>query len=124
MIRPDTSPNQADLERWCDQPQPAGASYSSRGPEVWGYAGLGYRHVFGPNHHTCYDRQDPSYQVYGVWAGSNVRVVNPPTSHHPGGVNVLFLDGSVRFAKESIDRMSWRALGTRSGGEIVSASAY
>ena len=78
--------------------------------------------MFGPNHHTCYDRQDPSYQVYGVWAGSYVRLVNPPTSHHPGGVNVLFLDGSVHFVKETIDRSTWRALGTRAGGEVISAS--
>ncbi len=104
FIRPDTSSDQADLERWCEQPNPAGAAYGSRGPETWGYAGLGYGRVFSPNHYTCYDRQDPSYQVYGVWAGSNVRVVNPPTSHHPGGVNVLLLDGSVQFVKESINR--------------------
>jgi prepilin-type N-terminal cleavage/methylation domain-containing protein/prepilin-type processing-associated H-X9-DG protein len=121
-MRPDTSSDQSDLESWCDQPSPAGAAYGSRGPEVWGYAGLGYRHLFAPNHHTCYDRQDPSYQVYGVWAGSNVRIVNPPTSHHPGGVNVVFLDGSVHFVKDTIARLPWRALGTRAGGEIVSAS--
>ena len=100
------------------------AAFSSREPETWGYAGLGYRHVFGPNHHTCYDRQDPSYQVYGVWAGSYVRLVNPPTSHHPGGVNVLFLDGSVHFVKQTIDRSTWRALGTRSGQEVVSSTHY
>jgi len=122
MIRPDTSSDQGDLERWCEQPNPAGAAFGSRGPETWGYTGLGYRHVFGPNHHTCYDRQDPSYQVYGVWAGSYVRVVNPPTSHHPGGVNVLFLDGSVHFVKQTINRSTWRALGTRSGQEVISAS--
>jgi len=123
-IRPNTSSSQADLEGWCDQSPPAGAAYGSRGPEIWGYGGLGYRHVFTPNHHTCYDRQDPSYLVYGFWAGDAVRIVNPPTSHHPGGVNVLFLDGSVHFVKETINRPTWRALGTRSGGEVVSASEF
>ena len=88
IIRPDTSSSQTDLEQLVRTTLAAGAAFGSRGPETWGYAGFGYRHVFGPNHHTCYDRQDPSYQVYGVWAGSNVRLVNPPTSHHPGGVNV------------------------------------
>jgi hypothetical protein len=38
-------------------------------------------------------------------------------------VDVLFLDGSVHFVKESIDRASWRALGTRSGGEAFSADS-
>jgi prepilin-type N-terminal cleavage/methylation domain-containing protein/prepilin-type processing-associated H-X9-DG protein len=45
-------------------------------------------------------------------------------SYHPGGVNVLCGDGSVRFVKSSIDGLTWRALGTRKGGEVVSSDAY
>ena len=41
-------------------------------------------------------------------------------SYHPGGVNVLLLDGSVRFVKSSINLQTWRALGTRAGGEVIS----
>jgi prepilin-type N-terminal cleavage/methylation domain-containing protein/prepilin-type processing-associated H-X9-DG protein len=41
-------------------------------------------------------------------------------SYHTGGVNVLFMDGSVRFAPNSIDLATWRALGSRAGGEVVS----
>ncbi|MFO0951508.1 MAG: H-X9-DG-CTERM domain-containing protein [Isosphaeraceae bacterium] len=33
-------------------------------------------------------------------------------------------DGSVRFIKQSINYYVWNVLGTRSGGEIVSADAY
>jgi prepilin-type N-terminal cleavage/methylation domain-containing protein/prepilin-type processing-associated H-X9-DG protein len=44
-------------------------------------------------------------------------------SFHPGGVNVLFADGSVRFVKDSISANVWRAIGTRSGGEAVSADS-
>jgi prepilin-type processing-associated H-X9-DG protein len=40
-------------------------------------------------------------------------------SHHAGGVNVSFVDGSVRFVLETIRRSVWRALGTRNGGELV-----
>ncbi len=37
-------------------------------------------------------------------------------SRHPGnGANTVFLDGHVQFIKDSIDLMTWRALGTRSG---------
>jgi prepilin-type processing-associated H-X9-DG protein len=40
-------------------------------------------------------------------------------SYHRGGVNVLFMDGSVRFVISSIELANWRALGTRNGGEVV-----
>jgi prepilin-type processing-associated H-X9-DG protein len=46
------------------------------------------------------------------------------TSDHPGGVNVLFADGSVHFIKSSIAGATWRALGTISGGEIISSNQY
>jgi len=45
-------------------------------------------------------------------------------SRHPGGVNVGFADGSVRFVKNTVNTLSWNALATRAGGEIVSADAY
>ncbi|GAB4135508.1 MAG: DUF1559 domain-containing protein [Planctomycetaceae bacterium] len=40
-------------------------------------------------------------------------------SRHFGGVNVSMADGSVRFVSESINLSVWRALSTRSGGEVV-----
>jgi prepilin-type N-terminal cleavage/methylation domain-containing protein/prepilin-type processing-associated H-X9-DG protein len=40
-------------------------------------------------------------------------------SYHPGGVNALLLDGSVRFVTSNIARDTWRAFGTRDGGEIA-----
>ena len=45
-------------------------------------------------------------------------------SYHPGGVNVLLGDGSVRFVKSTINGATWRALGTVAGGEVVSADSY
>ena len=45
-------------------------------------------------------------------------------SNHPGGFNVLFTDGSVRFIKNSIALQVFRALITRAGGEVVTADAY
>ncbi len=45
-------------------------------------------------------------------------------SHHPGGVNVLFCDGSVKFIKETLPGPVWRSLGSVNGGEVVSADAY
>jgi len=45
-------------------------------------------------------------------------------SAHPGGVNVGFADGSIRFIKDTISRPIWVSLGTRAGGEVVSADSY
>ena len=45
-------------------------------------------------------------------------------SWHPGGVNVLFADGSVRFVKNSINIRTWMALGTKAGGEVLSSDSY
>jgi prepilin-type processing-associated H-X9-DG protein len=45
-------------------------------------------------------------------------------SEHPGGSNFLFVDGSVRFLKNSINLPTYCALGSRAGGEVISADAY
>ncbi len=45
-------------------------------------------------------------------------------SYHPGGVNALLGDGSVRFVKSTINGFTWRALGSVAGGEVVSADAF
>ena len=43
------------------------------------------------------------------------------TSRHPGGVNVLFCDGSVHFLKNGIQLKTLAALCTRDLGEVVGA---
>jgi prepilin-type processing-associated H-X9-DG protein len=40
-------------------------------------------------------------------------------SHHPGGFNVLFADGSIRFLKSSISPQILGGLLTRNGNESV-----
>jgi prepilin-type N-terminal cleavage/methylation domain-containing protein/prepilin-type processing-associated H-X9-DG protein len=45
-------------------------------------------------------------------------------SLHPGGANFAMADGSVRFVKNGIDVRAYRGLGTRAGGEILSADQY
>jgi prepilin-type processing-associated H-X9-DG protein len=46
------------------------------------------------------------------------------SSRHPGGANVLMCDGSVRFLKDSTSIQTIWALGSRAGGEILSADSY
>ena len=46
------------------------------------------------------------------------------SSNHPGGVNILFADASVRFVKSSVAQTVWMSLGSRNGGEVVSSDSY
>jgi prepilin-type processing-associated H-X9-DG protein len=46
------------------------------------------------------------------------------SSNHASGVNVGFLDGSVKFIKESVNLNTWAALATKAGGEVIDASGY
>jgi prepilin-type N-terminal cleavage/methylation domain-containing protein/prepilin-type processing-associated H-X9-DG protein len=48
---------------------------------------------------------------------------NAPRSYHPGGVNVLLSDGSVKFVKNTINLAAWRAMSTSQGGEVLSADS-
>ena len=45
-------------------------------------------------------------------------------SQHPGIVNFLFCDGSVKALKCSISRVTYRALSTRAGNEVISSDSY
>ena len=45
-------------------------------------------------------------------------------SYHPGGVNSLFGDGSVKFVKDSINRITWWSIGSKNGGEVVSSDSF
>jgi prepilin-type N-terminal cleavage/methylation domain-containing protein/prepilin-type processing-associated H-X9-DG protein len=48
-----------------------------------------------------------------------LRAVMPPSSRHPGGVNLLMGDGSVHFIVNDIDLATWRGMGSRNGGEVL-----
>lgn len=72
-----------------------------------------YNHVATPNSISCAGIPFPGTMT-------NMAMQVSASSRHPGGVNATMVDGSVRFTTSSIDLLTWRALGTRSGGEAVS----
>ena len=45
-------------------------------------------------------------------------------SMHSGGLNFLFVDGSVRFIKNTINLQTWWALSSRADAEVISADSY
>ena len=82
-----------------------------------------YTHVMTPNSISCTGNQDFSGLIsYVYWGGIGAAIT--ATSNHPGGVNVAFGDGSVKFLKHAIDLQTWWALGTRNGREVISGDAY
>lgn len=65
-----------------------------------------YNHVLPPNQPSCLNGN--GYQIGAFSAGSQ----------HPGGANVLFADGHVRFVTDRVAPATWRALGSRNGREV------
>jgi prepilin-type processing-associated H-X9-DG protein len=64
--------------------------------------------------------QEPNGRIPDAIRGGYLAVgIVTARSLHPGGVNSLMADGSVRFIGDSIDRKAWRGLGTRNGDELV-----
>ena len=74
-----------------------------------------------PPSSTQYKFGGCKFRGSGVLEGVNIMNAQ---SNHTGGANVLFADGSVKFMKSSVDQNTYMSLGTRGGGEVVSADAY
>ena len=82
----------------------SGAMWSSGQPALTRYG-----HIMPPNTWTC---------------RAGLQMSHVASSRHPGSVNVLFLDGSVRGVKSTVSLQVWWALGTRAGGEVLSSDSY
>jgi prepilin-type N-terminal cleavage/methylation domain-containing protein/prepilin-type processing-associated H-X9-DG protein len=120
MMAPDLfDPDQA--VRYCAG-LPLSTPQESRGGESWAISGLhftDYNHCATPNSKIAdcsLNSDDQRLLIFRI----NEQGVFKATSYHPGGVNAVLMDGSVRFFTNGIDLSVWRALSTRNGGEIVS----
>jgi prepilin-type processing-associated H-X9-DG protein len=71
-----------------------------------------YSHTMPPNRRSC------SYWGGGLGNDSFETMISA-SSYHPGGVNLLTLDGSVHFTVDRLDYMLWYVAGTRDGGECI-----
>ena len=108
-------------------PAGTGSASSYRSGQIWIIAHPWalpfnrYNHHGTPNMTSC--DQGSGKGTVGVGLGGALGVI-PPTSNHPGGVNMCLADGSVKFIKDTINVQTFWGLGTRNGGEVISADAY
>ncbi len=120
-----------------------GNDNNSSGPDLTDYAsqcggpGLllqqtrGSRWVYGAPGHSMYNHRRPpndrgvdcrgglphSSRTNYWWDRLSHDVA--ARSRHPGGVNALACDGSVKFVKQAVDARVWQSLGSRNGGEVI-----
>jgi len=86
--------------KWLNQPCGEGGCYS---------------HIMTPNLTACFFLNEGS---------SDGRTLVGASSNHSGGVNVGFLDGSVKFIKSGISQATWWAIATARGGETISTDSF
>ncbi len=94
-----------------------------------GYWGGGPHGAFGfttwqsPNStlpDQVYSCKDENYRLAPCTSvGTAPEIRNFARSVHPGGAQFTLADGSVRFLTESIDLITYRAIGSRNGSEVV-----
>ena len=96
----------------------------------------GSKWFYGAPGHSLYNhRRTPNDKLYDcrgclphsirsdpMWSYLSLNITG--RSRHPGGVNSLMADGSVHFMKNSINLVVWQGLGSRNGGEVLSADSY
>jgi prepilin-type N-terminal cleavage/methylation domain-containing protein/prepilin-type processing-associated H-X9-DG protein len=109
-----------------------GTSNTAAISETWGRCWP--NHVAGqpvPPGYLSYETSRGMNLHTSVYFGSNGLAYTPNSNHmspwransfHPGGVHLLFADGSVHFAADTIDQATWFGLATIAGREVIDAS--
>lgn len=99
----------------------SGGSIDRQRGQNWAHGAMAFtlfNTIATPNH-----SQDMWTHCSNVSSGA-LGVYSNADSFHPGGVNACMGDGSVKFLKDSVNQQVYWGLGTRNGGEVISADAY
>jgi prepilin-type processing-associated H-X9-DG protein len=96
----------------CGTPTPSQVPFVTESGLAWLVGSLSqscYNHIHVPNSRVpdCITRASPPPGLAGA------------RSNHPGGVQVAWADGSVRFCSSTVNAALWRAYGSRGGGEVI-----
>ncbi len=104
---------------------PLSLPHDSRSGESWflsGYHFTNYNHCMAPNARQFDCGFFPT--AGDLHSRTIIEGLFTARSNHSSGVNVLTMDGSVHFAKDSINMTIWRDLATRAGGEIAGSESF
>jgi hypothetical protein len=98
----DTTPTDCDA---------ANGTFSARRGGKWidgHYGNTLYNHYYTPN---------PTNWDCGN--GSHNKGLSTARSYHSGGVNLLFVEGSVRFVRNTVSLTTWRAMGSSDANDVL-----
>jgi prepilin-type N-terminal cleavage/methylation domain-containing protein/prepilin-type processing-associated H-X9-DG protein len=98
----------------CQNQSPNASQWTWKGD--WWINGVSstYSHTQLPNRNSCYYSSGQTPVLHMLAA----------SSYHPGGINCVFADGSVRFIKNAISPYLWYAIATPAGRETVDMSGF
>lgn len=104
----------------CSSPPPIW-NFTNRRGYLWATGEIrsgSYNHFYGPNasEWDCIANMN----AVGTVMDKTAVGFRAARSMHLGGVNVLLLDGAVKFIPNGVSIDTWRAMSTRAGGDIVS----
>ncbi|WP_407673527.1 DUF1559 domain-containing protein [Paludisphaera rhizosphaerae] len=97
----------------------------SRGGESWFVSGLhftNYNHFETPNSNVSDCALDSGRE--GLHQRTLHDGIFSARSRHTGGVNLLMMDGSVKFCRDTVDLRVWHAIGSRNGQELSSLEMW
>jgi prepilin-type processing-associated H-X9-DG protein len=103
---------------------PAGGALARHRFWRWADPGSAFGTSGRPNNKGVPTNEGVLWPTTTATAGNQAGPNEEPYSLHPGGVNALFGDGSVRFIKDTINLVAFRSILTLAGGDVVSSDQY
>ena len=98
---------------------PTADACTAGGPGDW-FTQRGGKWILGNYGNTLYNHAlTPNAAEWDCMDQRQQKARMTARSAHPGGAQVLFCDGGVRFAADTIEPAVWHAAATRAGGELA-----